>query len=251
MKKLLLFSFCFLVLWQARAGFLVPPVTASPGDTILIKIPVVQSERPMAVGLSIGTQGAGLEGQIPLMRQWQFRLGATVLPFSVSKDYYAFPSRATVVDMDANFAKAHFFVDWEPFAEKGTFLEKFAVSGGLAYFLTAKTKARVRLRDPYYYGDIEFSPEDAGELLVKSDWKGFAPYAGIGLNRLRLRGAMSLDLGLGAFYMPSPSVSITGTKMLEENAQNEAQLKKNLDDHFRLMPALQFSLNYNLRKNEK
>ncbi|WP_148561594.1 hypothetical protein [Pontibacter korlensis] len=205
----------------------------------------------MSAGISIGTQGIGIEGQMPVMRQWQVRLGTTVLPFSITNDYYAFPTRVTVINTDALFAKLHLIVDWEPFTDRQTILNKVAISGGLSYFFEAKTKSRMKLRDPYYYGDIELGPDDVGELLVKSEWKGFAPYAGVGLNRLRLHDAFKLDVTMGAFYLSSPSANITGTKMLEDNEQNTFQLQKNLKNYYRVMPSLQFSINYTIDRNEK
>jgi hypothetical protein len=244
MKKLVLLCLCCITLMQAKANMIDPSEGGS--DTLMIKIPYTKSTRANSVGLSVGTQGIGLEGQFPLLKQWQVRVGGTILPVSVSRDYVALPSRTAVVSLDANFSKLHLIADWEPLAETNSFLNKLAISGGAAYYIYAKGTANLILKDPYQYGDIQMSPEEVGELVVDSDWKGFAPYLGVGLNRMKIANNISLDVTLGASRMPSPVVEITGTKMLADNDQNSAQLQKNLSN-YRLLPTLQFSLNYTFK----
>jgi hypothetical protein len=232
---------------QAKANLSEPTNLNGAEDTVTIKIPINKATRSLSAGVSIGTQGVGLEAQLPVLKQWQVRFGSTVLPFKGTVDYLVFPSRTAVVQMDGTSAKVHLIADWEPFQKRTDILNKLNFSGGLAYFMHAKGRATVMLKDPYQYGDIEMSPEEVGELIVDSDWKGFAPYAGVGLNRLKTHNNFSLDVALGMFYLSSPDVTITGSKMLQDNSHNAAQLKKNLNS-YRFHPTLQFSINYTFNK---
>lgn len=201
-----------------------------------------------SAGLSLGTQGIGIEAQIPLAYRWQLRAGATLLPFKASGDYMSFPSRSVVTDLDANLAKVHVVAEWEPFPfSPHRILQKFVLSGGLSYFISAKGTAKMKLKDPYYYGDIEISQDEVGELKVSSNWNGLAPYVGIGLNRLKIANRVNMNISTGVFYMSSPSVQITGTNMLSDNSQNQGQLKSNLDKYYRWLPTLQFSFNYTIK----
>jgi hypothetical protein len=247
MKKLLLFCFCWMMLLQAKANLSEPANLMGEEDTVTIKIPFNKATRAISAGLSVGTQGIGLEAQLPILKQWQLRFGGTFLPVALSQDYLVFPSRTAVVQLDADYAKLHLIADWEPFQERTDIISKLNISGGLAYFMYAKGKATVMLKDPYQYGDIEMSPEEVGQLIVDSDWKGLAPYLGVGMNRLKTYNNLSLDAAFGMFYLPSPDVTITGSKMLQDNSHNADQLRKNLNS-YRFHPTLQFSINYTFNK---
>jgi hypothetical protein len=207
-----------------------------------------RGKNDVALGISLGTQGIGIETQVPLnYLRWQLRMGATILPFKLSNDVMAFPSRSVVANLNGGIIKFQVLTDWEPFPfSSAPILQKLVFSGGLSYFLSAKGTARMKLKDPYYYGDIELSQDQVGELKVVSNWKGLTPYLGAGLNRLRLTYRVSMDVSAGVFYLSSPSVQLTGTNMLSENSQNQAQLQSNLNK-YRLLPSIQFCFNYHLR----
>ncbi|MHA6246446.1 hypothetical protein ACXYMU_00810 [Pontibacter sp. CAU 1760] len=248
MKKLLLICFCCLTLLQAKANS-ASDFGGSPVDTLTISIPYAKSTRAASAGLLVGTQGVGLEAQLPLLNQWQLRVGGTFLPVKWTGDYAA-KSSNTVVDLNGDFSKVHLLAEWQPFTDATSLLSKLSVSGGAAYIIKAQGTANVMLKDPYQYGDIEMSPEEVGEFIVDSEWKGLAPYLGVGLNRIKLFNNVSLDVSLGAFRMPSPDVVVTGTELLSENGQNAAQLKKNFEDN-RYLPSLQFGINYTFNKEAK
>lgn len=222
----------------------------SPVDTLTISIPYAKSTRAASAGVLVGTQGVGIEAQLPLLNRWQLRVGGTFLPVDMSGDYIAVSSRKTVVNLNGDFSKVHALADFELFTSSTSLLNKLSITGGVAYIIKAQGTASVMLKDPYQYGDIEMSPEDVGGLIVDSEWKGFAPYIGAGLNRIKLFDNVSLDVALGAFRMPSPDVMVTGTELLSENGQNAAQLKRNFENN-RYLPSFQFGINYTFNKEAR
>lgn len=253
MKKIILFGICVLTIMTSQAavnrlnnlrGIIIR------GDTVIGKYitPLGENINLLSAGLSLGTQGIGIETQIPLIHRWQLRAGATILPFKISQDYMAFPSRSVVTNFNVSVAKLHVFADWELFPSSShPILQKFVLSGGGAYFISAKGTAKMKLKDPYYYGDIELNQDEVGELKVASNWNGFAPYAGVGLNRVKIANRIGMDIAAGVFYLSSPLVQITGTNMLSDNSQNQAQLQRNLNKYYRWMPSLQFVFNYTIK----
>lgn len=253
MKKIILFGICVLTIMTSRAAGNRPNSLHGiiiQGDTLIGEYitPLDGNINLLSAGLSLGTQGIGIETQIPLVRRWQLRAGATILPIKISQDYMAFPSRSVVTNFNVSVAKLHAFADWQLFPSSShSILQKFVLSGGGAYFISAKGTAKMKLKDPYYYGDIELSQDEVGELNVASNWNGFAPYIGLGLNRFKIANQIGLDVAAGVFYLSSPSVQITGTNMLSDNIQNQAQLQRNLDKYYRWMPSIQFVFNYTLK----
>lgn len=197
------------------------------------------SENYVPLGVVAGTNGFGLEAFVPLAERWSLHVGGTYLPFAISRDNVVFPSRATSARFKADMAKFHVIADWVPFQ----YFEKFVVSAGVFYFFSAKGTATVKLKEPYYYGDIEFSPEDVGEVKATADWKGIAPYGGVGLNKIPFIGTTTLNLAIGVSYLSKPSVNIDGTNMLAGNNQNEEQLRNNLKN-YRWLPSVQLSFNF-------
>lgn len=193
----------------------------------------------VSLGVLAGTNGFGLEAFVPISDGWDLHVGGTYLPFAISRDNFVFPSRETSARFKADMAKLHIMADWAPLP----YFEKFVVSAGVSYFFSAKGTATVKLKEPYYYGDIEISPEDVGEVKATADWKGIAPYAGVGLNRIPFIGTATLNLALGVSYLSKPSTSIEGTNMLAGNNQNEEQLQNNLKN-YRWLPSIQLSFNF-------
>ncbi|TZF81542.1 hypothetical protein FW774_18510 [Pedobacter sp. BS3] len=206
--------------------------------------------RPATLGLSLGFQGIGIESYAFLGSRWQLHAGASYLPFQGSKNYLAFPSRAVSMNLNANIAQAHLLLDFDLFPNAyAETVQNIALSAGISYFVSAKGTAKMKLKDPYYYGDIQLSPDEVGELTAESNWKGFAPYVGLALNNLRISNRVGLNIGVGTFYLASPSVKLNGTNYLADNYQNQQQLKHNLDKYYRWMPSFQVTFNYSLINN--
>lgn len=256
MKKIILSVICAFTLLSSNAainkhcrlkslqGFTSYRNTIFVNDTLSF----TKEYRAISPGLSFGTQGIGIESQISIFMDWKLRAGFTVLPFQSSNDFLSFPSRSVVAKLNANFSKFHVIADWVPFPFLSSpILKRMVLSGGLSYFLSAKGTAVMKLKDPYYYGDIELSQDEVGELRVVSNWKGFAPYVGIGLNQLKIANRVNLNIATGVFYMPSPAAQITGTNLLSENSHNQQQLEYNLNKYYRWMPSLQLTFNYSIK----
>lgn len=241
MKKIILFSICASVLYSSNAA-------ADMHNSLSDSTKIYSDTSKLSLGVSLGTMGVGVEGKLLLFRHFHLRTGATIFPIGISRTYLGFPSRAVNAKIDGTIAKVDLYTDWAPFTEAdANILQKFSLTAGLGYFISAKGTAVMRLKDPFYYGDIELEPEDVGELRAASKWDGFAPYIGIGINNLKVTDRVNLGISSGVFYLTSPSVQITGSNMLSGNSNNQEQFRKNMAKYFRWLPVLQFSFNYNIK----
>ncbi len=197
-----------------------------------------------SVGITVGTQGIGAEVDMPLSSRFNLRLGTSLLPykgdvvkkFNSSNDYNT--------DFKVEFMNFGGYIDWQLFPDASAFFNKLALSVGGAYFYKAGGNATVKLADSYFVGDIEFTPDEVGEVRANVDWKGWAPYAGIGWHNITIANNFDLGVNLGTYYIGSPDVKMTATNWLEPNAGiNEPILTRNLKD-YKWLPKLEIKFTF-------
>lgn len=198
-----------------------------------------------SVGVHAGTQGLGVQAQMPIFSFLNLRAGASIMPFKAGLSQTV-GSKATNTDMSTSFFNTHLLTDWHLFPKSESVFNKIIFTAGAGYFFNADGKAETALTDPYYYGDIYFTPGELGVVTTTANWEGIAPYAGFGLNNIRIDDKVNFSLGLGAYYLTSPSVSVVGTRMLSGNSVNQPTIQNNLKD-YRFLPVLQFNVNYSFK----
>lgn len=205
-------------------------------------------QKKNAVGLNFGLQGFGLDYGRRLNDRFQIRLRGQVLPFTL-EDYALTVSDQDVnVNLDLNITNIGFIVDYHPFAGKS-----FKLMFGGSYFIENRIEANVALRDSLFFGDdgpdadskgdFVFTPEDIGSVGIKLEWAQVAPYIGLGFGRAVPKKAVGFSVGLGAYYMGKPEVTVNATGMLEDTAEEEDELEENLSD-LQWLPQLNFRLSF-------
>lgn len=196
-------------------------------------------QRPLSVSLNLGTQGIGLEGKLGIHRRINLRLGVSMLPISQT-------TVLTLGDLDANVAlngdmtNIRLLAEFRPF--NGQFLR---ITGGLAYFVAANADIDLKPTGTYKYGDLTLQGNTLGNLNIRSDWKGIAPYLGLSLFKGFPKRRVNATLDLGSYYLSKPKVNIESSGMLENNGQNEKIIEENMAD-YRWLPVLQLSINYRI-----
>lgn len=193
-----------------------------------------------SVKLNIGTQGVGGEYSYGVDNKVALRLGINVIPVKVNNvlNFADFNSTSRV---EAKFTNIHLLADYTPFKSAPA----LRLVGGAAYFAHARGSMHVQPSDNYTYGDIVLNEEQVGYLNLDIDWKGFAPYAGIGLFKVIPKHRFGVNLDLGTYYLKRPDVKIVGTGILKGNNTQEGQLKENVKD-YRWLPVIQLDFNYKL-----
>lgn len=198
-------------------------------------------QRPISVSIGLGSAGIGASGKLRFSPHWYGRFGFSTLPiiYSGAIKLYGYN---TDFKVSTNFTNIHLFAEYQPFRTTSV-----RVVGGFAYFVSGNVKGTIKNQDPVSYGQIVLQPSDVGEVDATIDWKGLAPYLGIGLFKGIPKKQFGVNLDLGTYYFVSQKVTMTGTKLLENNNQNEQQLKENLNS-YRWLPVLQINFSYRLSK---
>jgi len=191
------------------------------------------------IQLNIGTQGIGLEYNFGVLENLAIRAGANAVPLKAN-DVFKISNFNSTSHVSADFYNVHALADFKPFKN----ISWFRLVGGAAYFFKAKGNARVMPSDGYTYGDLVLTGEQIGYVDLKIDWKGVAPYLGIGLARAFPTGKFNVNVDLGTYYLNSPKATIIGTGLLEGNSSQTDQFQANIKD-YRWLPILQ--LNFNLK----
>jgi len=196
-------------------------------------------------GILVGT-GVGLTYYQPVGRQFSVQAGASFMPFH-TKIVGAYGEYETRSRVNAQIHNVHLLLGWMPFHGTGNFMRHFTINAGAAYLLRAEGSIGTHLNEPYYYGDIRVPQSMIGEVNTTVNWEqSVAPYFGIGLTNVRIDDRFGFNVGVGGYYLPSPSVSMKGTKLLAHNEANGPIIERNIKN-YRLLPQIQLGVNYRLR----
>jgi hypothetical protein len=225
-KKQLIFLAIIILTGVYHAG----AQTAAPD-------PILNQQK---VSLNLGSQGIGGEYAYGIHKQIALRLGINVIPVSVN-DAFKISNFNSTSKVSAKFTNVHLLADYTPFKSASA----FRLVGGAAYFTQARGTLKVQPSDNYTYGDIVLNEEQVGYLNMDIDWKGIAPYLGIGLFKAMPKNRFNVNVDLGTYYLKKPDVQINGTGILKGNDTQEPQLQENVKN-YRWMPVLQLNFNYKL-----
>ncbi len=196
------------------------------------------TKRPMAIQLNVGTQGVGLAFNYEVVKTLAVRVGVNAIPVKAN-DVFKISGFNSTSHVSADFYNAHLLADFTPFQQ----LSWLRVVGGAAYFFKARGNVRIIPSDDYKYGDLTLTEDQIGYVDLNVDWKGVAPYLGIGLLRSFPKKKFNVNIDLGTYYLHKPDAQIVGTGILTGNSSQTDQFKSNIKD-YRWLPILQFNFNY-------
>ncbi len=195
---------------------------------------------PKAVQLNIGTQGIGAAFNYGFTDKLTGRIGVNAIPIKAN-DVFEISGLNSNSHVSANFYNLHALADYAPFNK----INWLRVVGGFAYFMRAKGDVRIIPSDNYQYGDLTLTEEQIGYVDLKVDWKGLAPYIGIGLLRSFPKRKFNVNMDLGTYYLHRPKANIIGTGILSGNSSQTPQFQSNIKN-YRWLPMLQVNFNYTL-----
>lgn len=201
---------------------------------------------PLHLGVHVGTTGFGLQLSTPLGEQFGVRLGASFMPFNTNiQGNYS--NRDTESDVKVRAHNISALFSWTPFYQSAGFFRSFAVNAGGAFFYKLNGELTTKLAEPYRHGDILIDEDEVGEIRTDIKYKKtVSPYLGVGFNDIKLGDGFSLQVDLGSYYLSKPSVSITGTGLLEGNGGNAATIENNIKN-YRFLPRVEVGVSYRIR----
>ncbi len=192
-----------------------------------------------AITIYGGTAGVGADFRYGILPRLSARLGAGTTPVNVPNAFQVNDFNSQI-SLNVNFTNVHLIADFQPFGGSG-----FRLAFGAGYFTKAKTIANITPTGSTSWGNITYTPDELGTLQMTADWKGIAPYVGLGFFRAFPRQLFNINLDLGTYYLSAPQTTIVGTKALVPNDDNNAQLQQNISS-YRWLPVLQLNFSFRL-----
>lgn len=199
------------------------------------------------LGLSVtaGTTGLGAHVIVPLQKQLDARVGASILNYSydgsTSSVDYDFKLKLKTIDA---------LLDWYPWAGG------FRVTSGVVYNGNKITaNARPTAAGTYTLNGNTYTAANAGSLNGQIDFRNFAPYLGIGWGNAAGadKGGFSFSSDIGVLFQGSPRTALANNgcsapapvcaQLASDVAAENARLKDEVKD-FKAYPVLRVGVSY-------
>lgn len=196
----------------------------------------------VAVAVHAGTAGVGADVAVALHRRVNLRVGGNFFTYTgqelSGKDT---DDLQVAFDYTLKLKSFNALIDFYPFKNAG-----FHLTGGAYYNLNTIAFNGKPTKD-VQFNDVVFTVDEIGTLDGKATFNKVAPYAGVGWGHPFLRRRLKLTIDAGFFYMQSPMVTLTTTKMLEPSSDQGAVIEQSLEP-VKYYPVLTIGLSYNLGK---
>lgn len=190
-----------------------------------------------ALGVSLGSKGAGADMAFRVRPSWHLRAGLNYLhgsfgqqafdlgSFGLSGNNWLFSGkiRQHSAEIMIDYAVLH---------------EQIRAVVGLAIHPGNRINGTFVLRDSVQFNEVKIAPEEMGQIDASLRYGHLAsPYLGVGLGRVVPWRRLSVGLDAGAYFRGKPSTDLQATGLLETNDNNRQQLQNNLQNK-RIWPAL-------------
>jgi len=258
MKKLIILFFLFFFSSRLLAQ-IQDSITVQTHDTAVVKIHENQIPEKrffnfeIALGVSASSNGFGVSVNTALNKKLAFRLAYEAVDmtfknaFTYHQDNYSFN---VTPNWKAGGVSA--IIDYY-------LLKSLYLSGGVVY-TNFNLSANIKSQHSIKIGDIEFQPNEMGELGLTVHPKArLAPYLGFGIGRnISLDYRLCMSFEMGAYFMKSYVVSLTGTQLFQANGEPENQDSLNkLNDTLKntswsgLYPVIKLGISYKFYSETK
>lgn len=210
----------------------------------------MQAFEHLAVTLSAGTTGIGLQAATPIHRNFALRGGFSTLPgdFNYTYDGTGDNGDAFSVDMKAQskMTNGNLLVDFFPRKDS-----RFHLSAGVIFGSARllKVTGHTDYDEPIEIGDVWIRPDNLGNVAAWIETNNIKPYVGLGFGRTIPRRRFGFKFELGGIFQGSPKIKTDNPIINDELLQNQSELddvNKFLKDYFKVYPVLSFELTYRI-----
>lgn len=197
------------------------------------------NEKKNAFAISFGSPGLGLE----YARKLSSKLSAKAVwqTFNL-KDFEQkdLDLNGDKVDLLANLELGiiDLGIEYLPFKNSS-----FKLTTGLGFLSKVNLNSVITYTEDVIVGTVIVTKQDVGEVVADVTWSGVSPYLGLGFGRAIPKKRLGFGIELGTYFVSSPNVNLTASKLLAPTATQEEKLQNSLED-FKFIPRIQFRLAY-------
>lgn len=205
----------------------------------LVSILAVTQVHAQGISFRAGTMGPGIDFSYALNESLNIRVGGTY--FAISQTFDFEDADVDVeFDMDAKWGGVTVMLDFHPFHNR------FRLTGGLFYSLIEITGDGTPVTSFFINegasNEKEFLPARLGSLSLSAEYdQTISPYVGIGFGNTATGSRVAFLFDIGVIYSGSPTLDMSGTKMLAPTANWDTRFNKGLES-FVLLPVISFGL---------
>jgi len=206
-----------------------------------IQIPPIDWTNGWAVGLKLSSTGPGVEGIKSINKNWNARLGFSMLPLHIKTDI---DQSGLSLGIDSRVRTGGVNIQTDFFVSKWYYF-----TGGL-WVNIVKADLDIQLSDKLEFGDISISPDQIGtfNVIARTGWP-VSPYLGFGIGNPMASESQNFwfNVEFGTWYHHKPRFDLDANGMISPtaNAENEEALRNNFKS-FRFYPVISIQGTYRI-----
>lgn len=204
---------------------------------LLLGINDINAQNRVAVGLSGGTTGAGIDATVRITDNFNAKLGYSGWKQSLEGEYN---DLEVGIDYDGTLDTSSFslLVDYVPFKKF------FRITAGVYNFNWAMNTNAIP-NESYEIQGRTFSPERLGTLSADIEYENsLSPYLGFGLSNPVASGfPLKLSLDLGLLGSGAPGILMDGSGLIGPTADNADSFQEGMNE-FEWYPVLKVGLSF-------
>lgn len=201
-------------------------------------------------GISLGTDGIGIDLAMPMTDYFAVRAGVSFLPkvkydadVDIDSTDPTFTAKKVNVEGKLNKTDFKFLIDYYPFKNASFHLTAGAFIGGSKLVNIYNTETFLAKKDwgtaGIKLGDYRITSDENGNVAADVKVNSFKPYVGIGFGRAVPKSTISVSCDLGVQFWGKPSVWTTtkddfGDKSYHELTKGDVD-NKDADKFFDIM----------------
>ncbi|NIJ43576.1 hypothetical protein FHR24_000015 [Wenyingzhuangia heitensis] len=192
-----------------------------------------KKEKKHAVSIGVGT-GLGIDYSYKINNYFYATARYSTLPYKKEGFDYEIDGEDMLVDAEFDFSHIDALISIAPFGKAFRFVL------GAGYFTSSDVDVMMTFKDEVTIGEVVFTSDDIGSLLINTEWNGLLPYAGISFGRPVPKSGFGFGLELGAYYdADGPSMSLNANGLIENTKNQEGLLQESFKEN-KFLPYVAF-----------
>jgi|SaaInlStandDraft_1057018.scaffolds.fasta_scaffold21249_4 hypothetical protein len=196
------------------------------------------SSNQHAIGIGAGS-GFALDYSYKINNRLSISSRFNMLAYSVEELEQEVDGQNVLIDATVDFKNIDIVFSYYPFNTA------FRLIGGVGYFTDNSLNMNLSFDEKVTIGEVEFTPDQVGEITIDNKWQQVAPYAGIAFGRAVPNSKFGFAVELGTYFSGAPEVSLDATGIIE-NTKNQETLLQDSFSELKYRPYLSLRLSYSI-----